>query len=292
MAAFFETVWSRITGFLGSINIFSAIIDIALVAFLIYTLFKFVRDSRAEQLIQGIVLLLLVQLLSKLLGLQALSYLMSLLFDNGLILLAVIFQPELRRALEHAGQSRRLTEAFGHFGWNDTPSEDVARMRNAIDAVCGAVEILQRQKMGALIVFERQTNLGDIIKTGTVVNAEPSPELIGNVFFNKAPLHDGAMIIREGRVYAAGCILPLTDNRQLSSELGTRHRAAVGMSESSDAMIVVVSEETGAISLALSGVLKRNYSLESLHAALENGMLPEEDLSSGGKFLFWRRKRK
>ena len=149
-------------------------------------------------------------------------------------------------------------------------------------------------KMGALIVFERTTKLGEIIRTGTVLDADASAELIGNVFFNKAPLHDGAMILRDGKVYAAGCILPLTDNQRISSELGTRHRAAVGMSENSDALVVVVSEETGAISLAAAGVLKRDFSIEALRVALENGMLLDVSgqRESKGLGLFKRRKSK
>lgn len=135
--------------------------------------------------------------------------------------------------------------------------------------------------MGALVVFERTTKLGEIIKTGTIVDADPTPELIGNIFFNKAPLHDGAMIIRDGRVHAAGCILPLSDNMRISRELGTRHRAGLGMSENSDAIVVIVSEETGTVSMAVSGELKRNYSPEALRVALENGIL--WDKSRGAK---------
>ena len=150
---------------------------------------------------------------------------------------------------------------------------EIKRWQKAISATCAAVQTLQKQKMGALIVFERTTKLGEIINTGTVVDADPTPELIGNIFFNKAPLHDGAMIIRDGKVYAAGCILPLTDNHQISSELGTRHRAGVGMSENSDAIVVIVSEETGTVSTAVGGELKRNFSPEALRVALENGIL-------------------
>ena len=155
--------------------------------------------------------------------------------------------------------------------------------------MCGAAAVLQRQKMGALMVFERNTNLGDIVKTGTTVNADASAELLGNLFFNKAPLHDGAVVLRGGRVLAAGCILPLTDNTHLSSELGTRHRAAVGMSENSDALVVVVSEETGIISLASSGMLKRDFTPDTLRALLENTLLVKTE---GEKQPFWRKKRK
>ena len=247
MAEFFETLWYRVVGFFDSINILASVVDILLVAFLVYTLFKFVRDSRAEQLLKGIALLIVIQMVATLFELQTLSYIMTLLFDNGLILLAVIFQPELRRALEQAGHARRFSETLGRFGLSDTDSARDELMQRSIDAVCDAAVVLQQQKMGALLVFERETNLSDIVKSGTVLNADVSSELIGNIFFNKAPLHDGAVLLREGRVFAAGCILPLTDNHNLSSDLGTRHRAAVGMSETSDAVVVVVADSAAVV---------------------------------------------
>lgn len=266
IGSFFADIWDKIVVFFSTINIFTSAIDILVVAFVIFSLIKLIRDSRAEQLIKGVVLLLVVYGAAKLLDLQALQYLISILFDNALILVVVVFQPEIRRALEQMGHTK-----LSDFGSHDTPDQT----KEAIAAVCNAVELLQRQRMGALIVFERATKLGDIINSGTVVDAGPSTELIGNVFFNKAPLHDGAMIIRGGRVYAAGCILPLTANLALSSSLGTRHRAAVGMSENSDALIVVVSEETGTISLAQGGRLTRDYTPKTLRVALENEMLSD-----------------
>jgi len=225
-----------------------------------------VRDSRAEQLIKGIVLLVVAFFGAKFLELKALQYLISILFDNALILLVVVFQPEIRRALEQMGHTR-----ISNFGGKNDPD----KTKEAIASICGAVEILQRQRMGALIVFERNTKLGDIINSGTIVDADPSAELIGNIFFNKAPLHDGAMIIRGGRVYAAGCILPLTSDITISSSLGTRHRAAVGMSENSDAVVVVVSEETATISLAQGGTLTRDFTPKTLRIALESEMLSD-----------------
>lgn len=270
MAEFFSRIWGYIIGFLQTYNWIIDTLDILVVAFIIYSLIKLVRDSRAEQLIKGIILLAVAYLVASVLNLKALNFLLQTVFDNALLLLAIIFQPELRRALEQAGHSRLgLRNIFG-----GTENEDyVQQWQKAISAVCTACTTLQRQKMGALIVFERTTKLGEIVNSGTVVNAEPTGELIGNIFFNKAPLHDGAMIIRDGRVYAAGCILPLTDNLQISSDLGTRHRAAVGMSENSDALVVVVSEETGTISIAIAGELKRNFSTEALRVALENGII-------------------
>ncbi|MBQ4616752.1 MAG: diadenylate cyclase CdaA [Clostridia bacterium] len=283
IGAFFANAWEQIVAFFSTINLFSAVVDIVAVAFVVYSLVKLVRDSRAEQLIKGVLLLAVVYVLASLLDLQALNYLLSILFDNALILVVVVFQPEIRRALEKVGHSS-LSGAFAALGKGGSEEEVAASRKECIAAVCGAVEQLQRQRMGALIVFERETNLGDIINSGTLIDAGPSVELIGNVFFNKAPLHDGAMIIRDGRVHAAGCILPLTNRHHLSSSLGTRHRAAVGMSENSDALVVVVSEETSAISLALGGELTRDYTPKTLRIALENIMLSDivSDSDQGG----------
>ncbi|HJD24003.1 MAG TPA: diadenylate cyclase CdaA [Firmicutes bacterium] len=272
MADFFSNVWATIVSFFGSYHLLRDTIDIALVAFVIYSVIKLVRDSRAEQLLKGILIFALAFLTSSLLDLKTMHYLLQTVFDNILIVLIIIFQPEIRRALEQVGHSRLSN--INIFGMREEEAEEeTKRWQKAISATCAAVETLQRQKMGALIVFERNTKLGEIINTGTVVDADPTPELIGNIFFNKAPLHDGAMIMRDGKVYAAGCILPLTDNLQISSELGTRHRAGVGMSENSDALVVIVSEETGTVSMAVGGELKRNFSSEALRVALENGIL-------------------
>lgn len=271
---FFGDLWYRIATLFTGFSIVTTIIDILLVATVIYSLVKLVRDSRAEQLIKGIVLLVAVYVVAALLNLQTLTYLMGILFDNALILVVVVFQPEIRRALEQFGHSS-FSGAFAAIGRNSKQQAVIDQHKAAIASVCAAVEQLQRQHMGALIVFERHTKLGEIAASGTMIDADPSAELIGNVFFNKAPLHDGAMIIRDGRVFAAGCILPLTTRHSLSSSLGTRHRAAVGMSENSDALIVVVSEETAAISLAQGGNLTRDYTPKTLRIALENGMISD-----------------
>lgn len=178
-----------------------------------------------------------------------------------------------------------------NFGLSNDDLARNARVDQSINAVCDGLELLQRQKMGALVVFERSTRLGEVMLTGTELNAEPSAELVGTLFFNKSPLHDGAIILRDGKIAAAGCILPLSDNPQIQSELGTRHRAAVGMSENSDAVVLVLSEETGELSLAVSGVLKPNYSHDSLRLALRN-MLLEQDLSADKKRWFQRGRQK
>lgn len=281
---FFVTAWERIATFFSTINIFTSLVDIVVVAFVFYGLIRLVRDSRAEQLIKGLVLLVLAYFASIVFEFKTLAYLLGVLFNNALILLVIVFQPEIRRALERVGHSS-LSGTFAVFGKNFGKEETLTRRKEAIAAVCGAVEQLQRQRMGALIVFERETKLGDIINSGTVIDADPSVELIGNVFFNKAPLHDGAMILRDGRVHAAGCILPLTSRHSLSSSLGTRHRAAVGMSENSDALVVIVSEETSTISLAEHGELTREYTPKTLRIALESGLLTEPiNEEQGGLF--------
>lgn len=262
-------------GLFSSINVATSLLDVAIVAALLYTVFKLVRDSRAEQLVKGIFYFLLVYVIARILKLTTLLYLMDIFVTNALILLVVIFQPELRRALERAGHSRVGTGLF-NFGLTNDDLARNARVDQSINAVCDGLELLQRQKMGALVVFERDTRLGEVMLTGTELNAEPSAELVGNLFFNKSPLHDGAVIVRDGKLASAGCILPLSDNPQIKSDLGTRHRAAVGMSENSDAVVLVLSEESGELSLAVSGVLKQNYSHESLRLALRNMLLEQE----------------
>lgn len=252
----------------------SDLLDIAVVSFLIYSFVKLVRETRAEQLVKGILILVLAYALSWQLNLKMMSSLLKNFFSWSVMALLIVFQPELRRALEQIGRSK-----LGKYWSIVSPVKDSEsfdkNLKRCINAVVEAAVQLQKTKTGALMVFERQTRLGDIIDTGTLVNAIPSAPIIGNIFFNKAPLHDGAMIIRDGMVYAAGCILPLTKNDSLSIDLGTRHRAAVGMSENSDALIVVVSEETGTISIAANGVITRNYTRETLKSALENAILPE-----------------
>lgn len=290
MAEFFTNLWERFIGLFSTINVFTSVIDIAVVAALIYLVFKLVRDSRAEQLVKGLILFLIVYVGARIFKLTTLLYIMDIFVANALILLAVIFQPELRRALERAGHSRLGKDLFS-FGLSDDDLAHNARVDQAINAVCDGLELLQRQKMGALVVMERSTRLGEVTLTGTELNADPSAELIGNLFFNKSPLHDGAVIVRDGRIAAAGCILPLSDNPQIKSDLGTRHRAAVGMSENSDAVVLVLSEESGELSMAVSGVLKQNYSHDSLRQALRN-MLLEQAPSDEKKRWFQRGRQK
>ena len=251
-------------------------LHILVVTFIIYGAIKLIRETRAGQLVKGIMLLLIVYLTARYLDLMMLNELLNYFFQFTVVAFLVIFQPEIRRALEHVGRSGKNLPFVGK-----DREEENSQTRRAIQAVADACMNLQRLRMGALIVFERETKLGEIIDTGTIVEAKPSAPVIGNIFFNKAPLHDGAMIIRDGTVYAAGCILPLTSNDSISVDLGTRHRAALGMSENSDAVVVVVSEETGQISIALNGVLTRNYPRDTLANELESLLI--EDKNTGDK---------
>ncbi|MGN0536578.1 MAG: diadenylate cyclase CdaA [Acutalibacteraceae bacterium] len=252
------------------------VIDILVVAFIIYNLIKIIRETRAEQLIKGIFIVVIAFLLATILNLKMLSSLFTTFFQFAVLAVFIIFQPEIRRALEQIGRSK--IGKYWHFFYNNENNDEdsVKQYKECIYAVCKAADEFQKSKTGALIVFERQTKLGDIIDTGTIINAKPSAPMLGNIFFNKAPMHDGALVIRNGMLYAAGCYLPLTkDNSNVSLELGTRHRAAIGISENSDAVTVVVSEETGTISLTLNGKITRNYTRETLNSTLEELLIPQ-----------------
>ena len=263
---------------------FKDAIDVAIVTALLYGLIKLVRETRAGQLVKGIFLLVALFLLSSYFELMMLDAILRAFFQFALIVVVILFQPEIRKALEQIGRNKMGLSLASVVGVKDRDTGRNAGLRRAIDGVVDAVTILQQMRMGALIVFERQTKLGEIAATGTVIEAEPSSQLIANIFFNKAPLHDGAMIIREGRVYAAGCILPLTDNEFVDAELGTRHRAALGMSENSDAVVVVVSEETAQVSLALDGRLSRGFTRVGLSEQLERLLIGAGD-DAGSKRL-------
>ena len=243
-------------------------IDIALVAYLIYRAMKLLRDTAAFRLAKGIFVLFLVMATANFFYLNTISWVFEQVMSYGLISAFIIFQPELRRMLEQLGKGSVTKILMGH----EEEKGDVESMITAVVAACGS---MSQTKTGALIVCERQEKLGEIVKTGTQVDAAPSPELIKNVFFHNSPLHDGAMIVRNGRVLAAGCVLPLSGSQNLSRDLGTRHRAAVGMSESSDAVLVVVSEETGGISVAIGGMLKRHLTPELLRKVLVSELMNE-----------------
>ncbi len=238
------------------------LLDIGLVWIILYLAYKFIRERRAGKLAVGVVILLALQLVSDFYDLIAMKFILQNVLQVGLIALIVVFQPELRSALEKVGG-----EPFRSIK-NLTDTKDAELYSGVIDNICEAVCDMSLDKTGALIVIERSTKLGEIIRSGTEINADVNSYLLKNIFFNKAPLHDGAVIIRGTKLQAAGCFLPLSTNSDIVKDIGTRHRAAIGMSENSDAAVVVVSEETGVISIALNGRLKRNYDYSGLHKEL------------------------
>ena len=244
------------------------VVDILVVAYIIYRVMKLLKDTSAARLAKGILILVLIMLFASFLRLTMISWLLRNALSVGVFAVVVIFQPELRRLLEQIGK--------GNLSRMLIPDTDPNVVESVIVATVSACADMSRTKTGALIVFERKERLGEIISTGTRVDAAPSAELIKNIFFKNSPLHDGAMIVRAGRVCAAGCVLPLSGNQGLSRDLGTRHRAAVGMSETADSVLVVVSEETGAISVAIGGMLKRHLSPEILQKMLESELLGDE----------------
>ncbi|MDE7194331.1 MAG: diadenylate cyclase CdaA [Oscillospiraceae bacterium] len=250
-----------------SISFFD-ILDILILTFLVYYIIKLMRETRAMQLLKGIFILIIIYVVVQLCQLKAMSFLMENFLQVGILAIIIVFQPELRRILEKVGRTKVSTIAL-------TIDYDAANNPRdiAIKGIAEACEMLHNTKTGALIIIERQIKLGDIIEKAQVVNADPNPELFCNLFFNKAPLHDGAVIIRNNRIYAAGCFLPNTTKDQyLPAALGSRHRAAVGMSENSDALVIVVSEETGTISIAMDGQLTRDLNRESLTNILRSKM--------------------
>lgn len=258
---------------------FKDAVDIIIVALLIYGVVKLVRETRAGQLVKGLFLLVILFIISSYFNLVMVSRVLAYFFQFAFVAILIVFQPEIRKALEQVGRNN-VGQSIAAVVTGRDRSYDRAQIRKAINAVVDGVGILQQLKMGALIIFERKTKLGDIIETGTQINCEPSGQIVGNIFFNKAPLHDGAMIIRDGMIHAAGCILPLTKNTSVSAELGTRHRAALGVSEESDAVVVVVSEETGQISVAVNGVLARRFTRDTLRDVLEGYLIPQEEAST------------
>lgn len=276
-----DLILSYITRFFLVLKL-SDLIDIAILAVLIYQIAKIIRETRAMQLLKGIFILLGVLLLSDLLNLNALNYILENTVQAGLFAIVVIFQPELRSMLERMGRSKagKIFDVVAGQSGNDKTTA-------VIDELCEAAANMSRTKTGALIVIERSTRLGDVIRTGSVVNADVSAALLENIFAPNTPLHDGAVIVRGDRIYTAGSLLPLTSNPNLSRELGTRHRAALGISEASDAMVVIVSEETGKISIAINGTLTRNLDKDSLKRALERVFTTKNE-ADAEKFKFWR----
>lgn len=276
--------WNNILSVLESFRIADAL-DILAVAFIIYYAIRLVRETRAMQLVKSLGVIFAVYFFATQLGMVTLTFVIKSVLDVGLIMIVVLFQPELRRALERIGRSK-LTD-LGRL--SPFVYEDREATKKLIDVLCESAEAIIAQEEGALIVLERVTRLGEIVATGTEVDAIPSVELISNIFFINSPLHDGAMIIRGDRIIAAGCFLPLSENDELGKELGTRHRAALGISEVSDAITIVVSEERGTISVSQDGKLMQGLSSTNLKKYLRDKLLEEEPQDKNKKsiFKFW-----
>jgi len=247
------------------------VLDITIIAVLLYYLVMFLKDRRAGKLAVGVGVMFVLHLVSESLGMVVVHKTLENIFENGIILLTVLFQPELRSVLEKmGGQSLKSLRGI-------TELKDNTKTLHMIDEVTDAVADMSKSKTGALIAFERTTKLGDVILTGTTIDANPEAFLFKNIFFNKSPLHDGAVIVRNDRIYAAGCLLPLSVNTNIIKDLGTRHRAGIGMSENSDAVVIIVSEETGTISVAYDGKLERNFTKETLAEVLKMYLVEESE---------------
>lgn len=256
--------------YIKMIGIFD-VLDIAIVAFAVYHILQFILRSRSGQVAKAIVLIFIAFGVASALKLRVVKFFLSNAVQLGLLSLVIIFQPEIRRFLEQMG-SGKIRELFS--------SEKALDLPAALEQTVAAYTSFSKDKVGALMVFERKTVLDDVIKSGTPLDAAISAELLKNIFWNKAPLHDGAVIVRGGRIVGAGCMLPLSGNTNLSRDLGMRHRAGIGISENSDAVVAIVSEETGSISVAINGMLKRHLSPETLHRLLKNELLLDEEEKS------------
>lgn len=238
------------------------IIDILIVAYVIYKVLFLIRETRAEQLIKGIIILLIVQKLSEISKLYVLNFLLKNTMTIGVVALLIVFQPELRRALEYIGRSKIIGSSLADIFEEEN--------NNAMEEIVSAVSKLSRDRIGALIVLERETGINDIVETGVAIDSKISTSLLINIFIPNTPLHDGAVVIRKNRIMAAGCILPLSENHTISKELGTRHRAALGIAEQSDSIVIIVSEETGTISVSMEGKLTRYIDTNTLKGIIKN----------------------
>ncbi len=262
--------------FLTSIQL-TDILDVALVALILYQIMKYIRQTRAIQLLRGIGILLVVMYVSEWLQLNVINFILLNTMQVGATALLIVFQPELRKGLEHVGRTK-----FGNlFNFEETQT-----LPDLIDEVCLAASSCAKTKTGALIVFERRSRLNDILTGGTVINAEVSSEILENIFVPNTPLHDGAVVIRGDKIFMAATVLPLSSNKKLSKEFGTRHRAALGVTEASDAVALVVSEETGKISVMVDGNMLRNLSVSSLSSVLNKVLATEQEEKSGPSKLF------
>ena len=275
-----DAVW----GVFISIRI-NSIIDILILWYILYHAFKLIRETRALQLVQGILLLIVFYLVAFLLDLQAIRYLLKNCFQWGILAVVILFQPELRRIIEKLGRTRIVSFDFR----SQSEGNAADTWSEAIEAICDAAVNLSATCTGALIICERRTRLGEQIDTGTLLECNPSAAVFGNIFYPNTPLHDGAVIMRDGKILAAGCFLPKPQKEELiQKQLGSRHRATIGMSENSDAVVIVVSEETGTISVAENGELTRGYSRDGLSKLLKNRLMPEDKNAGGNGSLVGR----
>jgi len=276
---FILNIFSNIISVIKNIN-YSDIIDIILLSYLLYKGIKLIRETRAEQLLKGIAFLSIAYFVVKQLHLKTMGFLLENFFQWGILAIIIMFQPELRRALEKMGRTKVSNWGVFSIG-NDLQENDIYKWNVAINAIVDATNNLSASTTGALIVIERQTKLGEQIDTGTIINATPSSAFFENIFFPNTPLHDGAIIMRDGIILAAGCFLPKPQKEELiNKQLGSRHRAAIGMSEISDAIVIIVSEETGTISIAENGDLTRGFNKESLKKLLKSRLVPEKQNES------------
>lgn len=264
MQEFFSNAFSGIA--------ISDVIDILIVAFVVYKLLGLIKQTRAEQLLKGVMLLVIATFVSDLLNLHTINWILKGTVALGAVAILIVFQPELRRGLEYMGRTKFMKGPSNRL--------DKEKGKQVTTQIVKATESFSDEKVGALIVFERDTNLTDIAETGTLIDAEISEQILGNIFYEGAPLHDGAVIIKDGRIRAAGCVLPLTKNNNISKSLGTRHRAGIGITEHSDAITLIVSEETGIISMAEDGQLTRYLDLKTVEKKLLNMYLNAESMTT------------
>jgi len=272
------------------------LMDVLIIALVIYLLLGVVNRTRAGQLAKGFFFIILFYILAGVFKMRTVLWLMNNILSVGVLSLVIVFQPEIRRALERMGQTDQWAAKIFHNRHNDPSLR--GRWRSAIISICDAAEQLSENRTGALIVLERRTNLSEVVRTGTQVNSEVNPEVLGTIFYEGTPLHDGAVVVQNGMIKAAGCVLPLSNNLDFGKDMGTRHRAALGIAENSDAIAIVVSEETGIISVAKHGVLIRHFDRQALYTRLVDDMIPKEQAPSKAKqttvsvFDVWARVKK
>ena len=273
----FSNVFSSVIGIINTIEI-GDIIDVGIMTFVIYQVIMLAKKSKIAQLLKGVAVLAVVYVFAVNFGLKTVVFLLNNLFQFGFIAVIVVFQPEIRRFLEQMGRANIFSLSI--FQKKSFEEVEIEELRRTISSICDSAKSMSETRTGALIVMERFSNLSEIKRGGTVVNADITPELIGTIFYEGSPLHDGAMVVENNRIAAAGCVLPLSDNFEISKDMGTRHRAALGLSETCDAVIIIVSEETGVISVAKNSVLSRNLNRQSLYNLLSKEFIePIENAS-------------